>query len=480
MSNQWFEVSKAGLAKILERRGKEFAVFELAQNAWDEPGVTQVNITLTPLGSGLTQLVVEDDAPDGFKDLAHAYTLFAESAKKQNTGQRGRFNLGEKLVFALARTAKIITTTGGIRFDDTGRHRLMERRERGSKIHAVIRMRKDEVEAVLQHAKRLIPPPGIVTHMEGVELIAPDFPLSFESVLPTEAAGEDGMLVRTSRRAVVNAYRIDHDHPAAIYEMGIPVCELDGEWLFDVQQKIPLTLDRENVLESFKKALALAAFNALHARMDVAAMNTTWAKTAVESPDASPEAVKDFVTQRFGERAVAYDPSDPEANKRAVAAGYAVVTGGALSGAAWQQVRAVVLPAGRVTPSPKPYGEGGKPLTPAVVTEGMREVGLYARHVARLVLGAEISVVFVSEISWPFAATYGPSCVQGLDGRLTFNVGRLGKAWFSLLGNREAIDDLLIHEFGHHFESDHLSTDYYKALTRIASKWIQLARSGTL
>jgi hypothetical protein len=42
----WFEVDKQGLAKILERKGKEFVLFELVQNAWDEPGVTKVNVTL--------------------------------------------------------------------------------------------------------------------------------------------------------------------------------------------------------------------------------------------------------------------------------------------------------------------------------------------------------------------------------------------------------------------------------------------------
>jgi len=36
----WFEVNKQGLAKILERKGKEFALFELIQNTWDEPGAT--------------------------------------------------------------------------------------------------------------------------------------------------------------------------------------------------------------------------------------------------------------------------------------------------------------------------------------------------------------------------------------------------------------------------------------------------------
>ena len=33
---QWFDVDKAGLAKLLARKGKEFVLFELVQNAWDE------------------------------------------------------------------------------------------------------------------------------------------------------------------------------------------------------------------------------------------------------------------------------------------------------------------------------------------------------------------------------------------------------------------------------------------------------------
>ena len=43
MSN-WFTVDKDGLAQILEKRGKGFAVLELIQNAWDEDGVTRVDV----------------------------------------------------------------------------------------------------------------------------------------------------------------------------------------------------------------------------------------------------------------------------------------------------------------------------------------------------------------------------------------------------------------------------------------------------
>jgi len=71
--------------------------------------------------------VVEDDAPDGFKDLSHAFTLFASSSKKSNPEQRGRFNLGDKLVLAISDEVTIRTTKGGIRRDADGRHNLRSR-----------------------------------------------------------------------------------------------------------------------------------------------------------------------------------------------------------------------------------------------------------------------------------------------------------------------------------------------------------------
>jgi DNA topoisomerase VI subunit B len=110
--NNWFEVDKAGLAKILARKGLESAVFELIQNAWDEDGVTTVKVSLESIGHGRARLRVEDDAPAGFSDLSHAFTLFAESKKKANPEKRGRFNLGEKLVLAICSEAKIVTTSG--------------------------------------------------------------------------------------------------------------------------------------------------------------------------------------------------------------------------------------------------------------------------------------------------------------------------------------------------------------------------------
>ncbi len=118
MTKQWFDVDKAGLGRQAEQQSKGRLIGELVQNALDEAGVTQIAVTLAPVpGRPLADLTVEDDSPEGFKDLSHAYTLFADSYKRGNPEQRGQFNLGEKMVLAVCESASISTTKGTIAFD---------------------------------------------------------------------------------------------------------------------------------------------------------------------------------------------------------------------------------------------------------------------------------------------------------------------------------------------------------------------------
>jgi hypothetical protein len=146
-----------------------------------------------------------------------------------------------------------------------------------------------------------------------------------------------------------------------------------------------------------------------------------------------------------------------------------------LSAGAWQNAKSAgaIQPAGQVTPSAKPYAENGTPLSFYKPTEAMLEVERYAKRFAAEVLGRSIEVKWTCEITWRYAATYGP-------GSLTFNVGALGKAWFNLPENREEIDQLLIHEFGHEYSGDHLSSGYYSALCRVGAAYARAIREGRM
>jgi hypothetical protein len=67
-----------------------------------------------------------------------------------------------------------------------------------------------------------------------------------------------------------------------------------------------------------------------------------------------------------------------------------------------------------------------------------------------------------------FAACYG-------KGNLDFNVRALSKKWFDLKNNLAAVLDLIIHEFAHHYESNHLDEKYYDALSNLGGRMTVLA-----
>jgi hypothetical protein len=468
----WFDVDRAGLEKILRRKGVEFAVFELIQNAWDEAGVSDVEITLEPAKKyGCAMLRVQDNSANGFSNLRHAYTLFAESEKKANAQQRGRFNLGEKLVLSLCEWATITTTKGTVVFDGYGRSESKKSREFGTIFEALIHMSKAEIEQTEQAVQRLIVPDGIVTRFNGVALEPREPAHKLEALLRTEVADAEGFLRTSTRKATVNCYALRDGEQAFIYEMGIPIVEHDCAFHCDVMQKVPLTIDRENVAVKFLNQLRTAVFNATHESLDVEQCNHEWTQTAIESGDAKPEAIEDYMEKRFGEKRVSFDMHDREANNKAVANGYTLIHGGTLSAAAWQNVKAVeaIMPAGRVFPTHSDNFIMGEP---AEETDGMKAVRVYAQQLAQLLLGCDITVAFCKQPTRE-AASWGSKV-------LSFNVRNLGKSWFSLHNNREAILDLIVHEFGHHFEANHLSEKYNDALSKLAAKGILLAQKGLM
>ncbi len=479
----WFEVDKQGLAQILERKGKEFALFELVQNCWDEPGVTKVTVSLEHQGRNRALLAVEDDAPEGFKDLSHAFTLFAASAKKNNPEQRGRFNLGEKLVLAISDEVTICTTRGSIRFDAQGRHRLRSRQPVGSRIECLLRLTPDECRAIASQARKLIAPEQITTVFNG-EPLRPRLTLeTIRATLPTEVASADGLLRRAQRETVIRLYPVLPGETATLYEMGIPVVETGDKWHYDIGQKVPLTLDRENVPPGFLRQVRVAVFNRMHDRLGPEDVNSEWAETAIASTDCAAEAVQSYLSRRFGEKRVSFDPSDPEANKLAVSRGYTVVHGGMMSAAAWNNARSAkaILPAGQVTPGPKVWTGEDNPdadifkdwIPESKWTNGMREIATFAQRMAEKVLSRTITVKFCATPHHLGGASYGPS------GELVFNKFRLGADWFEQ-GISENVVGLLIHEFGHEHSPDHLSSEYHEALCQFGAKLYALARRGEI
>lgn len=459
----------------MARRGKRFILYELLQNAWDENSrYVEVLLSAEKTGTSKTTVRVIDDNPEGFKELAHAYTLFAPSPKKKDATKRGRFNLGEKLVIAACRNALIITTKGSIEFRADGTRSISKKecRKFGSEFQGVFTTTHGERDDLEVSIKLVIPPLEVRTSFNGRDLPRRDLQAELEDFLQTEVEGDEGHLMRVRRKTKIQVYEPLTGETAMLYEMGIPVMETGDRWHVNIMQKVPLNMERDNVPSAFLADVRVLVANAMREQLTTADANMSWARDALADIRCTDDTARTLVKLRFGEKAVVYDPSDTEANALATTKGYTVVTGSQLSGSEWNVVKraGALLPAGRVTPSPKPFSSDGRPLkllNKATWNDAMCKFEKYACRIAKEVLGATITVTIASDSGWGFAACYGRN-------ELTVNLARLGRGWFERLASAD-MNELLIHEFAHHYEGNHLSERYHESLCRIGARLAALA-----
>lgn len=467
MGMDWFAVDKQGLAKLLERKGKAFVVFEILQNALDTDA-TCIDIVLEPLpNKSQARLTVGDDDPDGFANLADSWTLFAKSVKLGNPEKRGRFNLGEKLVLALCETAVISSTTGTVRFDKDGRHVTREKRDKGSVFDGTLRMTRNEYSEVCKAVRTILVPYNQRIRFNGEELPEHKRIEGFRIKLATEVADSESVLRRTVRETLVQLHAVEEGEHPHLYEMGIPIVELTGgePWHVDVHQRVLLNSDRDNVTPAYLRDLRTGMLNAMHPFIKGADEATRdWVRDAMADPRASKDAVAHIKTERFGEKAVAYDPSDPEGSKIAAHEGYTVIPGGALSKGEWENIKRdnIVLPAGRVTPSKSEKTADTRILDLHEETKGMQKLKQFVGGLAEVLIGSKLYTAFIDAPKANTLASYG-------GGVISFNISRLGPDWFEK-GVTEAQLDITLHEIGHTMGEDHLSKEYNDALTKLAAK----------
>jgi hypothetical protein len=473
---QWFNVDKQGLGRQAEEQGKGRLVGELIQNALDEAGVTQIAVTLALVpGQEMADLSVEDDAPEGFHDLTHAYTFFAPSAKRGNPEQRGQFNLGEKLVLAVCEQASISTTKGTVIFDpELGRIEKPDKRERGSVLQGRMRMTPEEYSQIADYLRSLLLPDGIVVTFNGDRLL-PRKPVHvFTASLETQIADGKGVLRPTVRKTEIGVFEVLPGETASLYELGLPVVPTNDKWHVNVSQKCPLNKDRDNVPPRFLKAVRTLVLNAMYDRLTETDANEDWVRQAASSPDCSPDAIKKVLNLRFGDKFAAFDPNDKEAGKNFVAQGGTLVYGPMLSPEEWKNAKkaGAIESAGKLCPTQKPYSQDpdAKNVTaipPQKWTPGMRAIADYAVFLGKELMDVAVKVRFVNTTS-NFLACYA------VGGDLHFNLFRLGYAWFEK-GMNQAVTELLIHEMGHEASGDHLSEEYHEALCRLGARLLQVA-----
>jgi hypothetical protein len=465
MKNSVFEVDVKGLRELQAGKPIWFVVRELLQNAFDED-ITRCTISFTH-ERGKAYITVVDDSPEGFADLSDAYTLFKSTKKRRNSKVRGRFNLGEKQVLCLCESATIITTTGGIHFDADGRHTLRKKSDKGSSVSIVIKMSKEDYQSCITYCNSIFVPESIVfeVKVDGdtrvINFVQPY--KKFETKLMTELS-IDGDFKRTMKETLVHLHKANDK--AYIYEMGIPVCEIDCAYNVDVQQKIPLNTDRDNVDHKFLKTLYAEVLNNTYEEIEKDNSSDNWVRLATQSDRIVVEAVSDIFNKRYGDKAVIANPFDKKSIDSAITSGYRVIYSQELNGEELKRSKEF----GVLKTSSEMFPVTYVDYENVVPNKDQLKVAKLAHKIFTDLMGLspKLKVLFISSE----ATVLADFNVNDLT--LRFNMFRLSKHDFDLIEVKEMlvakkeIVDLIIHELAH-FYGTHYEKSYLDAITKLGS-----------
>jgi len=479
MGNPWITVNREGWAKSLSEIDRFRIISELIQNALDV-AEKEIKVILEKPRYGYSNITVEDDSKEGFKRLEDAYEMFADTEKRSDHTKAGRFTVGEKRFLALCRKAQIESTKGGVLFEIVNgkedRKPLRRKRDVGTLVTAEIELTQAQYDNVLSSIKTIIPHDGIDLIVNG-EVIQHRKPFKmFKAKLKTERAdAKTRKMTRPTEETEVRLYEPKAGETPTLYELGLPVVEIECKWHIDVRQRIPLNIDRDNVTPQYKQQLLALVVNEAYQKLSDEDASQGWVKEARGSEHITKDAFESTHKKIWGENSVTPDPNDPESINRAVAEGFSVVRGSSKEEFANNRKFGVSQPSSTVFPTPKPYGESGPPvkvIKEEDYTDGMKLIYDFTKTLSKKLLGCGLYLRYVSTTNG-FGACFGKMGGLGIP-TMDYNILRLGKDFFAH-GITEEVVSLIIHEFAHYYESNHLSEKYYEACTDLGARLTLLA-----
>ena len=443
-SQERFEVDTAGMRQLHADRRPEQLVKELVQNAFDERAAN-CRVTVNHREDGVF-IAVEDDAP-GFRDIRDAYTLMGETPKRMDPEKRGRFNLGDKEVLCLAVWGRIETAGWTVDFPpEGGRETKKNRKRSGTRVTALMPWGREEAERLLNRMPMIRPPEGTEYTVNKKRVERREAETVHSATLQSVIQAAPGEPVRPTRRRTDIHIMGARDETGWLFEMGIPIQEIELPYDVDVQQKVPMPPNRDTVSERYLQDIYAEVLNAVHGLMREDDFRETWVRNALESQRPEPEAVRDTIEGRYGERVVTWS-TDTEANMQAADEGYQVVHPRNMSREELKNMREKggLQSAGEVF---------GRPKTPEEILERSPRVDItgdgvkeeFAAWVVRLGAhaGKEVQTVFVRDPRLRALATCTMNSSRPV---MAFNLAFLEDGFFAGRGEKQL--DLAIHELGH-------------------------------
>jgi len=320
-SSNRFELSNEGWRRMNAGRGPKHLVREAISNALDQADANVINVKLERTDTGV-RVQVEDNSPTGVQSPEHVTTVFMTS-KEDSPTSRGRKGRGVKELIAAARVASIETIGFTVQFEE-GRTVVRNNRKKGTRLTAEVDgWTERDIIDIEQHLNGFIVEHGKALVVSGKRVRSRKPNMTTRAHLETVVI-KDGVQTTEYRTADVELYYTKPNETAFLYEMGVPVTNIDTPFHINVEQRIPLSDDRTSVSGYYTRCLLALCLEEAVNTWSKKDLKDKWVEEALIY--ASHSCRKKYVEVMFGDVSkAAVKSTNRDANASLSANGYTVI-----------------------------------------------------------------------------------------------------------------------------------------------------------
>jgi len=468
-TKQRFEIDTEGMRALQKGREDWQLVKELIANVWDA-STSLCEVNLNSISPTKAKLVVRDDG-EGFSNVNDVWTLMGHTEKRLDSKARGRFNIGEKEIISVAEQATIQTWNEEkgyghiITFPKTGGREVKKVKSlpKGTEITCILSWRKRQVEEVIKKLELLLVPINMSFTINGKNFYSSKPYKVVDATLETVLQASLGEPLRKTRRQT--SLELYSSEKGRLYEMGIPIQDIECPYLINVMQKVPMPPNRDVVSNSYLQDIYVTVLNATAEELNDDSVSATWVRTGVEDKEVKPDVVKTIINKRYGEKSALWS-TDTKANENAIANGYEVIHPKSLS----PIERATMINEGELQHTSDIFKTkfGTEDIIPEEEwTQDMWNIVNYSKRLYKKLLHKPLKVTMYKLPKSDTAADF-----SNFSSLLRFNVSNLGKSWFE--GFHYYQTALLLHEFAH-TKGDGHNWKFDKQLEALSGKAVHLA-----
>jgi len=276
-SDTRFDIDNNGWKRMNAGRDPGHLVREAISNCFDVEDVTSVVVMLDQQSHTIS---IEDDSRIGIVDKSFVSTVFM-TGKDDSPTKRGRKGRGLKELIAVADWA-VVDTIGFKTTFIAGRVTETSTRTVGTKVTLRIdTWNEQEFDKIRSFLKMVIAPSWITLKVDGVPLVGKRIRSTFPFYGATHVVKND-VQVEVYRNTSADIINLSKGETLGwIYEMGIPVQQLQTRFHININQRIPLNDNRDSISSWFLASLYGKVLDHMAPNMSAGALRHEWVSAGI-------------------------------------------------------------------------------------------------------------------------------------------------------------------------------------------------------